>query len=73
MPQADRLLALLAQLGMRRAVLTRNSREAARTCLARLGTPFDLLLAREDAPPKPDPLGIWRSASPGNCRPTRWP
>jgi HAD superfamily hydrolase (TIGR01509 family) len=58
MPDVDRLLSLLAQRGLRRAVLTRNSREAALSCLERLCVLFDLLLAREDGPPKPDPLGI---------------
>jgi HAD superfamily hydrolase (TIGR01549 family) len=60
MPHVEALLALLAQRGLRRAVLTRNSREAAEGCLQRLSTPFDLLLSREDAPPKPDPLGIFK-------------
>jgi phosphoglycolate phosphatase len=60
MPHADQILALLAKLGLRRAVLTRNSRAAALMCLSRLDTPLDPLLAREDAPPKPDPLGIWK-------------
>jgi HAD superfamily hydrolase (TIGR01549 family) len=60
MPQAERLLSLLAERNIRRAVLTRNSREAAQMCLARFNPPFDLLLARDDAPPKPDPLGIWK-------------
>jgi HAD superfamily hydrolase (TIGR01549 family) len=59
MPHVESLLSLLAELGLRRAVLTRNSREAAQKCLLHLQTPFDLLLGREDAPPKPDPRGIW--------------
>lgn len=58
MPEAEQLLALLASRGFLLGVLTRNSRQAAKTCLARLSTPIDMLVAREDAPPKPDPLGI---------------
>jgi HAD superfamily hydrolase (TIGR01509 family) len=58
MPGSEWLLSLLAQRGLRRAVLTRNSRHAALACLKHFATGFDDLVAREDAPPKPHPLGI---------------
>lgn len=58
MPQAEQLLALLALHGMSLGVLTRNSRQAAQCCLERFSTPIEMLIARQDAPPKPDPLGI---------------
>ena len=44
--------------GLRRAVLTRNSRASTDIVLARLGLAFDMVLTREDAPPKPDPAGL---------------
>jgi HAD superfamily hydrolase (TIGR01549 family) len=46
--------------GVRRAVLTRNSRASALMVLARCGLNFDPVLAREDCPPKPSPEGIWQ-------------
>jgi HAD superfamily hydrolase (TIGR01549 family) len=60
MPGVAECLALLHQSGLRLAVLTRNSRRATRLSLARLGIEFDTVMARDDAPPKPDPLGILR-------------
>jgi HAD superfamily hydrolase (TIGR01549 family) len=48
--------------GVRRAVLTRNSRSSAETVLARCGlTGFDPVVAREDGPFKPHPAGVWRA------------
>ena len=44
--------------GIRRAVLTRNSRESTQIVLDRLGLRFEMALTREDAPPKPDPIGL---------------
>ncbi len=44
--------------GLPRAVLTRNSRASTEIVLARLGLQFDMVLTREDAPPKPDPAGL---------------
>ena len=48
----------LDQRGICRAVLTRNSRESTELVLERLGLRFELILTREDAPPKPDPTGL---------------
>lgn len=58
MPGAAELVAALQARGVRQAVLTRNSRETALATLARLGLAFDLVLGRDDAPPKPDPAAI---------------
>ncbi len=46
--------------GIRRAVLSRNMREAVEKVLRRCGLTFDLVLAREDAPYKPNPEGLWQ-------------
>ncbi len=59
-PGAREFLEELAALGWRQAVLTRNSRQAARETLARFGWQFAPVLGREDAPPKPHPEGIRR-------------
>lgn len=53
-------IAWLDERRIRRAVLTRNSRRAAETVLARCGMSFYPVVAREDGPPKPSPAGIWR-------------
>jgi HAD superfamily hydrolase (TIGR01509 family) len=50
----------LARRGVRRAVLSRNMREAVEKVLRRCGLAFDLVLAREDAPYKPSPEGLWQ-------------
>ena len=41
--------------GVRSAVITRNSRSSVSTVFARHGLAFDVVVAREDAAPKPDP------------------
>jgi HAD superfamily hydrolase (TIGR01549 family) len=43
---------------IRRAVLTRSSRESTEIVLNRLDLNFEMTLTREDAPPKPDPGGL---------------
>lgn len=48
----------LDQRQIRRAVWTRNSRAVATATLSRLGLEFDRVVAREDAPAKPDPTAI---------------
>lgn len=60
MPGVHAFLNTIAVRGLRRAVLTRNSREAALATLDRLGLAFDPVVAREDAPAKPDPTAIWK-------------
>ena len=47
--------------GVKRAVLTRNSRAVASAVLAQCGlTAFDPVVTRDDAPFKPQPHGVWR-------------
>lgn len=60
MPGVREFVQELARRGIRQAVLTRNSRETAQATLGRLGLTFGTLIAREDAPAKPDPTGIWK-------------
>ncbi len=52
------LLATLHARQIPTAILTRNSRQSALATLARLNLSFELVLAREDAPAKPDPAAI---------------
>lgn len=58
MPGARELLNELEQRDVRIGIFTRNSRKSASHMLARIGMPCDDLVAREDAPVKPDPAGI---------------
>jgi HAD superfamily hydrolase (TIGR01509 family) len=60
MPGVSDFLRRLNSWQVRQAVLTRNARKAALATLARLGLCFDPVVAREDAPAKPDPTAIWR-------------
>ncbi len=48
-------LAWVQSLGLRRGLVTRNSRKSVQMVLARLGLRFDAVVTREDAPPKPAP------------------
>lgn len=60
-PGAVELTATLQRHGIPHAILTRNAREPARAMLQALGlTSYSPVLAREDAPAKPDPAGILR-------------
>lgn len=52
-------LAWLDARGLRRGVLSRNCRAAVFHALETCGLRFDPVLAREDAPYKPSPEGIW--------------
>lgn len=45
--------------GLRRGLVTRNSRKSVEMVLARLGLRFDAIVTREDAPPKPSPEPVW--------------
>lgn len=60
MPGVGELLAWLEEQGIRRALLSRNSRESVDVILSRWQLSFDPVLTREDAPYKPDPRGIWK-------------
>jgi HAD superfamily hydrolase (TIGR01509 family) len=61
-PGVLQLLDLLAGVGVRLGLLTRNSREIALLTLETIGASryFDVhhVLGRDEAPPKPDPAGI---------------
>jgi HAD superfamily hydrolase (TIGR01549 family) len=45
--------------GLRRGLVTRNSRKSVALVLGRLGFGFDAVITREDAPPKPAPDPVW--------------
>ncbi|MBA4017704.1 MAG: phosphatase [Pirellula sp.] len=55
---AVEFLRALDELGVRRAVWTRNSRAVALATLRRTGLEFETVLARDDAPAKPDPAAL---------------
>jgi len=69
MPGVAELMDSLAERDLRRAVFTRNGREATLLTLGRLGLSFDTIVAREDAPAKPDPTGIWKICESWGLRP----
>lgn len=58
MPGVAEFLIEVAGRDIRCAVFTRNGREVAQRTLARLGLNFETIVAREDAPIKPNPTGI---------------
>jgi HAD superfamily hydrolase (TIGR01549 family) len=72
MPGAEEVLLRLCDAGVPAAIVTRNSRRAARRTMERLAMPSVPLKAREDAAPKPDPEALlaiaeaWRMP-PGRC------
>lgn len=55
---AEQALRGILERGLPTAIVTRNSRAAARRTMRRLGMPDIPLRAREDAPPKPDPTAL---------------
>jgi HAD superfamily hydrolase (TIGR01509 family) len=58
----DGILPFLAWMeagGLRRGLVTRNSRKSVDLVLGRLGIRFDAVVTREDAPPKPAPEPVW--------------
>jgi HAD superfamily hydrolase (TIGR01509 family) len=52
-------LAWMEGQGLRRGLVTRNSRKSVDVVLARLGLRFDADVTREDAAPKPAPEPVW--------------
>jgi phosphoglycolate phosphatase len=52
-------LAWMEGQGLRRGLVTRNSRKSVDVVLARLGLRFDAVVTREDAAPKPAPEPVW--------------
>lgn len=69
MPGVAELLAELDRRRLRRAILTRNTRHLAHEVLERFGLQFDPILAREDAPAKPDPAGLLHVCEAWNLTP----
>jgi HAD superfamily hydrolase (TIGR01509 family) len=69
MPGVAELIQSLTARGIRRAVFTRNGRQPTLRTLERLGLSFDPVVAREDAPAKPDPTGIWKICAAWGMRP----
>ena len=59
MPGVSELLARLHAENIKIGIFTRNARAVAMLTMERLGIEADTLVAREDAPPKPDPTGLW--------------
>jgi HAD superfamily hydrolase (TIGR01509 family) len=55
---AIELLHELSRRGVRTAIFTRNSRKSVETVLNKFGVKVDRIIARDDAPPKPDPTAI---------------
>ena len=61
MPGAAEVVGRIRRAGLPVALLTRNTREAMATVVARLGVEFDLAWSREDGPIKPEPDGVLRA------------
>ena len=59
---ARETLAAVRALGLPTAIVTRNSRASLLAVCHRLGLTVDVLVAREDAPPKPDPACLHHTA-----------
>jgi HAD superfamily hydrolase (TIGR01509 family) len=57
-PGCREILAWLDARSIPVALITRNSRASVKTVLAAHGLPIDVLVTREDAPPKPDPAPL---------------
>ncbi len=70
-PGAERALRGLQARGLPMAIVTRNSRVAARLTMSRLAMPDMPLKAREDAPPKPDPTALLALAADWQLAPAR--
>jgi len=66
---AAEFLQSLDKYGIRRAVVTRNRGDAARRTLQRLGLVFEIVIAREDGPVKPDPWAIRHICESWNVQP----
>jgi HAD superfamily hydrolase (TIGR01549 family) len=60
LPGVIEFMGRLERRGIPRALLSRNSRRSVATILERFGLRFDPVMAREDAPHKPDPAGLTR-------------
>jgi HAD superfamily hydrolase (TIGR01509 family) len=68
-PGAGEFLREVRASGWKTALFTRNARLVAHASLQTHGLAVDLLVAREDAPPKPDPAGLLRICAEWGCGP----
>ncbi|MGH8558920.1 MAG: HAD family hydrolase [Methylococcales bacterium] len=68
-PGAMDFIRHLDSLGLKRALVTRNSRSMAELSLRHCALRFDLLIAREDGPAKPDPWAITKICEVWNLDP----
>jgi len=71
-PAVPQLFEWLENRNIKRAVITRNSRKAVKLISDNLGLDFGIVIAREDAPPKPDPGSVFAACerlgiSPESC------
>lgn len=57
-PHVKEMLDLLSAKGYFLAIFTRNSKEAAKIAVQKFSLPIDVIVAREDAEPKPSPEGL---------------
>lgn len=71
MPGAEGMLAVLREHGFPLGILTRNARDIATATAQRLGIQVDVILGREDCPPKPDPQGLLHIAARWEIPPER--
>src|SRR5262249_1927945 len=70
LPGVEALLVRIDAAGVRRAVLTRNSRASTQIALAVAGLGgFDPLVTRDDGPYKPDPAGVTATCAAWGVRP----
>lgn len=65
------VFAELERLGVKRCILTRNSRKSAATAVRRHGLHVDAVVAREDAPPKPSPEPVYLACGKLGASPAR--
>jgi HAD superfamily hydrolase (TIGR01549 family) len=70
-PGVKPFLRRLDERGIRRGVLSRNSRAAVNVVLTRCGLTFDTIITREDAPYKPRPHGLWEICTAWGLPPTQ--
>ena len=70
-PGARECLQFCSRRNLPTAILTRNAREVADLTMTRLGIQVDILLAREDCPPKPAPDGLLQIAAAWSLSPKR--
>jgi phosphoglycolate phosphatase len=70
-PGALDFIRSLDSQGIKRALVTRNSRSMAELTLSHCGLQFDLLITREDGPAKPDPWAVNRICETWKLNPAR--